>query len=174
MLLTMSCVTVVKPVYLFSLVSHSQLLNWMFLKLSLFQTNYSFVVVQSLSCVQIFATPWTAACQASLSFTISWSLLKLISINLWCHPTISSCHSLLFPSSQSFPASGSFPMSWLFVFYFLLTISVRKFIQLVWGEVYFWLLLFRGGIDWDLSLRTTSLCSRNTCKLDLLVMEHHH
>ena len=38
------------------------------------------VVVQSLSCVWFSATPWTAACQASLSFTISWSLLKLKSI----------------------------------------------------------------------------------------------
>ena len=37
--------------------------------------------VQSLSRVQLFTTPWTAACQASLSFTISWSLLKLISID---------------------------------------------------------------------------------------------
>ena len=36
--------------------------------------------VQLLSPVQLFATPWTAACQASLSFTISWSLLKLMSI----------------------------------------------------------------------------------------------
>ena len=39
-----------------------------------------FVVVQSLSCVQLFATPWTAAFQASLSFTISRSLLRLMSI----------------------------------------------------------------------------------------------
>ena len=38
------------------------------------------VVVQSLSRVQLFATPWTAARQVSLSFTISWSLLKLMSI----------------------------------------------------------------------------------------------
>ena len=44
------------------------------------QSWYSVVVVQSLSCVQLFATPWTAACQASLSFTVSWSLLKLMSI----------------------------------------------------------------------------------------------
>ena len=36
--------------------------------------------VQSLSCVWLFATPWTAARQASLSFTVSWSLLKLMSI----------------------------------------------------------------------------------------------
>ena len=38
--------------------------------------------VQSLSQVRLFVTPWTAACQASLSITSSWSLLKLISIEL--------------------------------------------------------------------------------------------
>ena len=38
------------------------------------------VVVQLLSCVCLFSTPWTAARQASMSFTISWSLLKLMSI----------------------------------------------------------------------------------------------
>ena len=38
------------------------------------------IVVQLLSCVRLFVTSWTAACQASLSFTISRSLLKLISI----------------------------------------------------------------------------------------------
>ena len=39
-----------------------------------------FSSVQLLSCVPLFVTPWTAACQASLSFTISWSLLKLMSV----------------------------------------------------------------------------------------------
>ena len=39
-----------------------------------------FVVVQSLSHVQLFATPWTEECLASLSFTIYWSLLRLMSI----------------------------------------------------------------------------------------------
>ena len=43
-------------------------------------TPLSNVVVQSLSHVLLSATPWTAALQASLSFTISWSLLKLMSI----------------------------------------------------------------------------------------------
>ena len=38
------------------------------------------VVVQSPICVQLFATPWTAACQASLSLTISWHLPKFMSI----------------------------------------------------------------------------------------------
>ena len=37
-----------------------------------------YIVVWSLSHVELFATPWTAACQAFLSFTISWSLLKLM------------------------------------------------------------------------------------------------
>ena len=60
-------------------------------------------------------TPWTAACQASLSFTISRSLLKLMSIESVMHPTISS--SVIFPLSshlQSFTASGSFLMSQFF------------------------------------------------------------
>ena len=46
-------------------------------------------------------TPWTAARQASLSFTISWSLLKLI--RRWCHPTISSFVSPFSSCSQPFP-----------------------------------------------------------------------
>ena len=48
----------------------------------LVQVLYMFVVFQSLSRVQLFAILWTAACKASLSFTISWSLLKLMSIEL--------------------------------------------------------------------------------------------
>ena len=39
-----------------------------------------FIVVQWLSCIQLFATPWTAACQASLSLTVSQSLLRFMSI----------------------------------------------------------------------------------------------
>ena len=47
------------------------------------------VVVQLLSHVHLFAIPWSAACQVSLSFTISRSLLRLMSIE-WCYLTISS------------------------------------------------------------------------------------
>ena len=50
---------------------------------------YFAVVVQSLSCVQLFASPWTAACLASLSFTISQSLHKLMSIELLWQPKLS-------------------------------------------------------------------------------------
>ena len=56
----------------------------------------------------------TAARQASLSFTISWSLLKLTSIELVIHPTILSSVPL-YSCLQSFPASGSFSVSWLFM-----------------------------------------------------------
>ena len=68
-------------------------------------------VVQSLSRVQLFATPWTAAHQAPLSFTVSWSWLKPMSIE----SGMPSSHLTLccpFPSCpQSFPASGSVPGS---------------------------------------------------------------
>ena len=43
---------------------------------------YQFSSVQLLSCVRLFATPWIAVCQASLSITNSWSSLKLTSIEL--------------------------------------------------------------------------------------------
>ena len=69
--------------------------------------------VQSLSRVRLFATPWTAARQASLSITNSRSLLKLRSIE-WCHSTISSFVIHFFSHLQSFPASGSFQMSQFF------------------------------------------------------------
>ena len=58
------------------------------------------VVVQLLSHVRLFATPWTAACQASLSFTISQSLLKLMSIeSVMPSNHLSLCHPLLFVPS---------------------------------------------------------------------------
>ena len=69
-----------------------------------------FSSVQSFSHVRLFATPWTAACQAFLSVTNSWSLFKLMSIKL----VMPFNHLILycpFSCLQSFPASGSFPMS---------------------------------------------------------------
>ena len=72
--------------------------------------NFIFVI-QLLSRVWLFATSWTATCQASPSSTISRSLLKFMSIDL----VLSSNHLILccpFSCSlQSFPASGSFPKS---------------------------------------------------------------
>ena len=66
------------------------------------------------SVMSVFATPWTAACQASLSFTISWCFLKLMFIELVIHPTILSSVIPFSSCFQTFPESGPFPMSWLF------------------------------------------------------------
>ena len=72
--------------------------------------------VQLLSLVQLSVTPWTAARQVSLSFTSSWSLLKLMFIASLM-PSNRSSSVVPFSSSclQSFPASGSFQMSQFFV-----------------------------------------------------------
>ena len=77
---------------------------------------FQFSLVQQFSRVRLFATPWTAACQASLSIINSRRLLKLMSTQsvmpsnhlILCHPL------LLSPCLQSFPALGSFPISQLF------------------------------------------------------------
>ena len=79
-----------------------------------FILSAQFSSVHSLGHVQHFATPGTAAHQASLSIINSQSLLKLMSIEL----VMPSNHLILcrplFLSLQSFPASGSFPMSQFF------------------------------------------------------------
>ena len=76
----------------------------------LLSTMPTFVVVQLLSCIWSFATPRTVAHQ---SFTVSWGLLKLRSIEsmMPSNHLILCCPLLLMPS---FSASGSFPMSQLF------------------------------------------------------------
>ena len=76
-------------------------------------------VVQSLSCVRLFVTPWIAACQASLTFTISWRLLKLISIAM----VVPSNHFIIyctllfvpsvFPSIRVFSSESVLHIRWL-------------------------------------------------------------
>ena len=74
--------------------------------------------VQSLSPVRLFATPWTAACQASLSITNSWSLLKLMPIVLVTPSNhLILCHPLLllpsiFPSTRVFSNESVLHVSW--------------------------------------------------------------
>ena len=70
--------------------------------------KHQFSSVQLLSHVQLFATPWTTACQTSLSITNSWSLLKLISIEsvIPSNHLILCCLLLLPPSI--FPSTGVF------------------------------------------------------------------
>ena len=77
-----------------------------------------FSSVQLLSCVQLFVTPWTAACQASLSVTNSWSLLKLMSIKLVMpsNHLILCCPLLLppsvFPSIRIFSNESVLHIRW--------------------------------------------------------------
>ena len=73
----------------------------------------AFSSLQSLNCVRLFVTPWTAAHQASLSITKSWSLLKLMSIES-VRPFNHLVHCGPLSCLQSFQASGSFQMKALF------------------------------------------------------------
>ena len=76
-----------------------------------------FSSVQLLSCVQLFVTPWTAAHQASLSITNSWSLLKLMSIEsvmpsnhlILCHPLLPPS---IFPSIRVFSNESALHIRW--------------------------------------------------------------
>ena len=78
----------------------------------------SVVTVHSLSSVQLIATSRTAACQSSLSFTISWSLLKFMSIELVMPSNhLVLCHPLLllpsiFPSIRVFSSESTLRMRW--------------------------------------------------------------
>ena len=74
--------------------------------------------VQSLSCVQLFATPWTATRQASLSITNSWSLPKLMSIEsvmppnhlILCRPPL--LPPSIFPSIRVFSDESALRIRW--------------------------------------------------------------
>ena len=80
--------------------------------------SVQFSSVQPLSHVRLFATPWTAACQASLSITKSWSLLRLISIELVIPSNhLILCHPLLllpsiFPSIRVFSNESVLHIRW--------------------------------------------------------------
>ena len=63
---------------------------------------------------QLLVTPWTAAHQPSLCFTISQSCSNSCPLSWWHNPTISSSAVTFSSYLQSFSVSGSFPMSWLF------------------------------------------------------------
>ena len=77
-----------------------------------------FSSVQSLSCVRLFVTPWSAARQASLSITNSWSLLKLMSIEsvMPFNHLILCCPLLflpsVFPSIRVFSNESLLPIRW--------------------------------------------------------------
>ena len=82
------------------------------------ENNFVVAIFQSLSHVHLFATPWTEACQASLSITNFWSLLKLMSIEsvMPSNPLI-LCHTILllpstFPSVRVFSNESALCIRW--------------------------------------------------------------
>ena len=95
---------ILTPCWKFSLTCFLLLLLW-------------FVVLKSLSRVQLSVTPWTVAHQASLSFTVSW-LLKLMSIEsvmpsnhlILCHPLF--LLPLIFPSIRVFSSESVLDIRW--------------------------------------------------------------
>ena len=107
-------------------------------------THLCIVVVQWLSCVRFFAIPWTAVLQASLSFTISWSLLKLMSIEsvmpsnhlILCHPLL--LLPSIFPSIRVFSNESTVCIKW--PKYWSSSFSIRP------SNEYLGLISFR--IDW--------------------------
>ena len=112
------------------------------------------VAVQPLSQVQLFATPWTAACQASLSFTVSWSLLKLLSIESVMtsnHPI--DCHPLLllpsiFPRIRVFSNGSVLRIRWPNYWSFSFSISPsNKYSGMIQFRID-WFYLF--AIQWNL------------------------
>ena len=89
---------------------------------------FAFSSVQSLSCIQLSATPWTAACQASLSITNAQSLVKFLFVEL----VMSSNHLVLccplllpsiFPRSRVFPNEPVIHIRWPKYWSFSFTIS---------------------------------------------------
>ena len=101
---------------------------------------YQFSSVQSLSTVWLFATPWTAAFQASLSITNSWSLLKLMSIKsvmpsnhlILCHPLL--LLPSIFPSIRVFSSDSvlhiRWPKYWSFSFSIVRPMNIHKWFPL--------------------------------------------
>ena len=95
--------------------------------------SYQFNSVQSLSCVWLFATPWTAARQPSLSITNSQSLLKLMSINsgmpsshlILCRPIL--LLTSIFPSIRVFSNKSALHIRWPKYWSFSFSFSISRF-----------------------------------------------
>ena len=96
------------------------------------KTVFQFSSVQLLSCLRLFATPWSAAHQASLSITNSWSSLRLTSIELLIRSShLILCHPLLLlppipPSIRVFSNESTLCMRWPKYWRFSCSISSSK------------------------------------------------
>ena len=99
-----------KHIWMFESGCHSLLI-----KITIDSFNH---VVQLLSHVRLFMTPWTAACQASMFYTIFWSLFKFMSIEsvmpsnhlILCRPLL--LLPSIFPSIRVFPNESALPIRW--------------------------------------------------------------
>ena len=130
------------------------------------QAPVTFAVVQSLGHVQIFETPWTAAQQASLSLTISWSLPKFISIELMMPSNhLILCHPLLLLSSI-FPNESAVHIRWPKYWSFSFSISPsNEYSRLISSKIdWFDLLAFQGTLKSN-SYTAVNLFPILTCTL---------
>ena len=98
--------------------THTYLYTYMYINIHIqyiyiYTHTYIYVSDQSFSRVRLFATPWIAACQASLSITTPGVHSDSHPLSQWCHPAISSSAVPFSSCPQSLPASESFPMSQL-------------------------------------------------------------
>ena len=137
----------------------------------------SFTSSLSFSSVQfshsVFATPWTAACQASLSITISWRLLKLMSIeSVMPSNHLILCHPLLllpstFPSIKVFSNESALCIRW--PKYWSFSFSIRP------SNKYSGLISFR--MNWfDLAVQgiLKSILQHHSLKASVLQCSHIH
>ena len=114
--------------------------------------NFEVVVIQSLSCVQFLAAPWTAIHQAPLSSTVSWSLLRFMSIESVVpsnHLTL-CCPLLLlpsiFPSIRVFSNEAALCIKW--PKYWTFSFSMKGVSQyLCWHAVNYWTEIILGSIS---------------------------
>ena len=136
--------------------------NWHFFFFLINFIGVFVVIVQLLSCIQLFAPPWTAARQTFLSFITFWSLLKLLSIEsvMLSNHLILCCPLLLllsiFPSIRAFSKKLTLHIRWPKYWSFSFSISP--------SNEYSGLIFFR--IDWfDLAVPGTlkSLRQHHSC-----------
>ena len=99
------------------------------------------------SCVQLFATPWTVTCQASLSFAISLSFLKFMSIHLMMpsNHLILCCPRILLPSicprMRVFSSESTLHIRWPKYWSFSFSTRKTKFSQQIFKKLSLWTLL---------------------------------
>ena len=136
-----------------------------------FLTSFVAVIVQSLSCGRLFVTPWTTTCQASLSFTISQSLLKLMSIEsvmpsnhlILCHPVL--LLSSAFPSIRVFSNELVLCIKWPKNWSFSFSISPSNeysgmiFFRTDWFDLLVFQGTLKGLLQWHSSKASILQCS---------------